>query len=195
MSMDASSTESPRPDGVTTPAEFVAAMRALRERARLTYRQIEQRARELGETLPHSTIATALSRNRIPRESTIASFVRACGEDDETVELWLAARRRITATADKSVKSVGHLAKEVEAWYTTHFHSTVEVPDHTGELSVVRTFADGRLAEAVLHSKGERWVGVHRRRRPERSNKLGGLVRKLRRATTISGELNRYPAH
>jgi len=114
MSMDASSFDMPRPDRVTTPAEFIAAMRALRDRAQLTYRQLERRAQAAGDRLPRSTIAAALSRDRIPRESTIASFVRACGGDRHAVEVWLAAHRRISA-ADEAVSN---LADAVEAWLT-----------------------------------------------------------------------------
>jgi hypothetical protein len=172
MSMDASSIDMPRPDRVNTPAEFIAAMRALRGWAKLTYRQIEHRARQQGNHLPHSTIATALSRDRIPRESTIASFVRACGGDRHAVELWLQARRRI-AVADKAV---GHLAYAVEAWLVNRTrYSSQETHAHRVELT--SNYAQGALARAVAESKGERWVGLHRRHDPP---KLRKLVRRIR---------------
>lgn len=117
--MDASSFDMPRPDRVSTPAEFIAAMRALRDRAQLTYRQLERRAQAAGDRLPRSTIAAVLSRDRIPRESTIASFVRACGGDRHAVELWLAARRRVSATDE----TVDNLAEAVEAWLTKRARS------------------------------------------------------------------------
>lgn len=157
----------PRPDRVTTPAEFIAAMRALRGWAKLTYRQIERRAQQAGDRLPHSTIATALSRNRIPRESTIASFVRACGGDRHAVELWLAARRRIAVTD----KAVGHLAYAVEAWLNGHNRSGLgavdagDTPEQRTEIVSHYDYAQGNLARAVAESTSERWVGLHRRPR------------------------------
>lgn len=200
MSMDASSIDMPRPDRVRTPAEFIAAMRALRSRAKLTYSQLESRAQAAGDRLPRSTIATALSRNRIPRESTIASFVRACGGDRHAVEVWLAARRRIAAT-DEAVED---LAYAVEAWLkgrarvekvngkkadkaldraldkamtNGHLDEAASEPDSA---VAARVYAEGRLAKAVAQSKGDRWVGVHRKVEPDRPKRWRGLVGKLR---------------
>ncbi|HZM75479.1 MAG TPA: hypothetical protein VFC19_07115 [Candidatus Limnocylindrales bacterium] len=171
MSTDASSFDMPRPDRVNTPAEFMAAMRALRAWAKLTYRQIEDRALQAGDKLPHSTIATALSRNRIPRESTIASFVRACGGDRKDVEAWLAARKRINSED----KADTNLAYAVEAWLVSRSKlttqeirtlSTEEIDTQSVELTT--SYSAGTLARAVAESKGERWVGLHRRREPRR---------------------------
>jgi hypothetical protein len=174
MSTDASSIDMPRPDPVNTPAELVAAMRALHGWAKLTYRQLERRAQLAGDRLPHSTIASALSRNAIPRENTLASFVRACGGDRNAVEVWLAARRRITA-ADKAV---GNLAYAVEAWLTGRVRPSAL---DTSETPIItRNFADGRLAQTIAESKGERWIGVHRRAAKRRMLPWRRLARKLR---------------
>jgi hypothetical protein len=187
MSTDASSFDMPRPDRVNTPAEFIAAMRALRAWAKLTYRQIEDRARQAGDKLPHSTIATALSRNRIPRESTIASFVRACGGDRKDVEAWLAARKRInTEDKDKDKADGGNLAYAVEAWLISRSKlstqeirtlSTEEFQTRTESVELTSSYSAGTLARAVAESKGERWVGLHRRREPTR---LRRLIRRTR---------------
>jgi hypothetical protein len=83
------------PGPATTLAEFTPALRQLRTWAGLTYRQLEARARELGKTLPSSTIATTLGRNTLPRESFVDTYTRACGLDDEQVRRWLDARARI----------------------------------------------------------------------------------------------------
>lgn len=172
MSTDASSIDMPHPDRVNTPAEFMAAMRALRAWAKLTYRQIEDRARQAGDKLPHSTIATALSRNRIPRESTIASFVRACGGDRHAVEAWLAARKRI----DVEDKAGGNLAYAVEAWLVSRTKMSNE-EIHAQRVELTSTYSEGALARAVAESKGERWVGLHRRRREPRKFRLGRRIR------------------
>jgi hypothetical protein len=174
MSTDASSIDMPRPDRVNSPAEFIAAMRALRAWAKLTYRQIEERALQAGDKLPHSTIATALSRNRIPRESTIASFVRACGGDKQAVDAWLAARKRISVEDEGNE---GNLAYAVEAWLISRSKlttqeirtlSTEELETHTQSVELTSSYSAGTLARAVAESKGEKWVGLHRRRKPRR---------------------------
>ncbi|MER6950424.1 NB-ARC domain-containing protein [Nonomuraea sp. NPDC000554] len=77
-----------------TPAGFVAALRQLKEWVGLTYRQIAVRAQENGDHLARSTIAAALDRDRLPRQSVVTAMVRACGEDPRP---WVEARRRIAA--------------------------------------------------------------------------------------------------
>ncbi|WP_328708886.1 NB-ARC domain-containing protein [Microbispora hainanensis] len=77
-----------------TPAEFVAALRQLKEWVGLTYRQIALRAQENGDHLARSTIAAALERDRLPRQRVVTAMVRACGEDPRP---WIEARRRIAA--------------------------------------------------------------------------------------------------
>ncbi|MEV4626409.1 RICIN domain-containing protein [Micromonospora sp. NPDC049523] len=87
----------PDPYGATSPGEFVAAMRALKEWSGLTYRQLQRRAAAVDELLPHSTVAAALSRNTLPREELVTGFVRACGQDEATAAGWLTVRKRIAA--------------------------------------------------------------------------------------------------
>lgn len=83
------------PDSTASPAEFTAALRVLRTWSGLTYRQLAGRAKELGGTLPASTVATTLGRTTLPRESFVETFTRACGLNDEEVRRWLDARTRI----------------------------------------------------------------------------------------------------
>ena len=58
-----------RPDEATDPAEFVEMLRELKDRSRLTYRQLEQRAAATGDVLARSTAADILRRStcRDPR--------------------------------------------------------------------------------------------------------------------------------
>ncbi|MEV4753921.1 helix-turn-helix transcriptional regulator [Micromonospora sp. NPDC049559] len=92
----------PGPDEAGSPAEFVAALRGLKEWSGLTYRQLQRRADEAGGVLPHSTLAAVLNRSTMPREELVATFVRACGGDDAAVATWLAVRRRIAVAATRS---------------------------------------------------------------------------------------------
>jgi hypothetical protein len=76
----------------TDAAAFVAALRRLKAWSGLSYRQLERRAREAGHTLPYSTAATMLGRDRLPREELVAAFVAACGVRADEAEAWLDAR-------------------------------------------------------------------------------------------------------
>lgn len=79
--------------GVRDGAEFIAAMRRLKERSGLTYRQLEERAAENGEVLARSTVADVLRGRTVPRPALLTAFVRACGEQEHLGE-WLRVRER-----------------------------------------------------------------------------------------------------
>ncbi|ROP34195.1 helix-turn-helix domain-containing protein [Couchioplanes caeruleus] len=87
----------PSPDATTTPAEYVAALRALREWSGLTYRQLAAKADACGDVLPSSTIASALGRSSLPRRQVVTAFVRACGLGDDEAVHWAEARDAIAA--------------------------------------------------------------------------------------------------
>src|SRR5258708_1827366 len=89
------SMRAPQPDRVGTPAEFAAALRALRTWSGLTFRQLEGKATAFGSSLPASTVATTVNRTTLPREQFVDAFTRACGLGDEEVRQWLDVRRRI----------------------------------------------------------------------------------------------------
>ena len=95
--------ESPAPDPrhAASPAEFVAELRRLKAWSDLTYRRLEKEAMRRGHVLPHSTIATALKRESLPRTELVAALVSACGCDDDAVALWVAVRQRLS-TGDVS---------------------------------------------------------------------------------------------
>ncbi|WNZ14151.1 hypothetical protein [Streptomyces sp. 11x1] len=76
----------------TDAVAFVAALRRLKAWSGRSYRQLERRATEAGHTLPYSTAATMLGRDRLPREELVAAFVAACGVRAEEAEAWLDAR-------------------------------------------------------------------------------------------------------
>ncbi|MGI5197863.1 hypothetical protein ACQEVY_30250 [Streptomyces sp. CA-288835] len=79
----------------TDPAAFVAALRRLKAWSGLSYRQLERRATEAGHTLPYSTAATMLGRERLPREELLVAFVTACGLREDEAEAWADARTTI----------------------------------------------------------------------------------------------------
>jgi hypothetical protein len=86
------------PDGACDAAGFAEAMRRLKERSGLTFRQLEERAARSGDVLARSTLADTLRRRTLPRPEVLAAFVRACGEGDR-VGVWLKARERVAAQA------------------------------------------------------------------------------------------------
>ncbi|MGW1598675.1 helix-turn-helix domain-containing protein [Streptomyces sp. NPDC002343] len=89
----------PQPAEAGTPAEFTAALKALRTWSGLTYRQLEAKATARGDALPASTIATTLGRTGLPRERFVDAFTRACGLGEEEAHQWLEVRRRIATGA------------------------------------------------------------------------------------------------
>lgn len=76
-------------------AAFVADLRRLKTWSGRSFRQLERRATAAGDTLPYSTAATMLGKNRLPREELVAAFVRACGLDEDAVSAWLTTRASI----------------------------------------------------------------------------------------------------
>ncbi|MGW2287879.1 hypothetical protein [Streptomyces phaeochromogenes] len=79
----------------TDPAAFVAGLRRLKAWSGLSYRRLERRAAEAGHSLPYSTAASMLGRERLPREELVAAFVAACGIRGPEAEAWLDARTDI----------------------------------------------------------------------------------------------------
>ncbi|MEQ4303049.1 helix-turn-helix domain-containing protein [Plantactinospora sp. B6F1] len=92
-------TDDVNPDVAETPADLVGLLRQLRDRSGLSFRRIERLARSAGDNLPASTVATMLGRNTLPREELVRALTRACGESPESVDRWLAARRRLVDAA------------------------------------------------------------------------------------------------
>ncbi|WP_157621543.1 helix-turn-helix domain-containing protein [Saccharothrix sp. NRRL B-16348] len=84
------------PVSARSSTEYVVLLRRRREVAGLSYRQLDRRARQCGESLPPSTVATMLRRATLPGVELVTTYVRACGGDDAELAAWLAARARIT---------------------------------------------------------------------------------------------------
>ncbi|MFE9746335.1 hypothetical protein ACFYOT_15640 [Saccharothrix saharensis] len=99
------------PPEVRDAAEFTAALRELRVRTGLSYRQLERRAARSGDVLPASTLSTALSRNTLPREQLLTAYIRACGGDDRTVESWTALRTTLAVASTKDTAPTAALAE------------------------------------------------------------------------------------
>ncbi|MEV0157896.1 helix-turn-helix domain-containing protein [Micromonospora sp. NPDC050686] len=97
----------PDPFAATSPVEFVAAMRALKEWSGLTFRELQRQADKFGEALPHSTIAAVLARSSLPREALVTAFVRACGLDEATAASWLATRKRLAVQSARAAAPGG----------------------------------------------------------------------------------------
>lgn len=74
------------PSSVTTEEQFVVALRRLRERSGLTYKEIERRTSAGdGLPLPASTLATALHRHTVPRREIVTALVQVCGDRKSVV--------------------------------------------------------------------------------------------------------------
>ncbi|MEU9782726.1 hypothetical protein AB0H92_17475 [Streptomyces phaeochromogenes] len=87
-------TSPPTPPDIDAAA-FVAGLRRLKAWSGLSYRRLERAAAEAGHSLPYSTAASMLGRERLPREELVAAFVAACGVRGAEAEAWLDARTDI----------------------------------------------------------------------------------------------------
>lgn len=96
-----------QPQQVGDAREFATAMRQLKERSGLTYRQLEESAAERGEALARSTLADVLGGKATPRPELVAAFVRACG-DGLRVREWLEARERAVSGGTDQVEGEAH---------------------------------------------------------------------------------------
>ncbi|MFF4243602.1 helix-turn-helix domain-containing protein [Streptomyces sp. NPDC001822] len=84
---------------ILDPADFIESMRRMKRQSGLTYRDLEERASQLGDVLPRSTLADVLRRTTLPPPGLLSAFVRACGQGQDTAD-WLTARNRIAARPD-----------------------------------------------------------------------------------------------
>ncbi|MGW5055199.1 hypothetical protein [Actinokineospora sp. NPDC004072] len=83
-------------DAVGTAAEYVAAMRRLKDGSGRTLRALEAAAAARGDVLPRSTLADMLRRTTLPRPELVTAFVRACGAEDQ-LEEWTRAYERVAS--------------------------------------------------------------------------------------------------
>ncbi len=87
----------PDPGEADTAAEFLEALRQLKDWTGMGFRRLERRAAVAGHVLPRSTIAAALRRDTLPRADLVVAFVYACGFGRDEADRWAAAHRRIAA--------------------------------------------------------------------------------------------------
>lgn len=88
-------TPPPSPTAATDEATFIAELRRLKTWSGHSFRQLERRAAAAGDTLPASTAATMLGKNRLPREELLVTFTRACGLNEDDMRPWLTTRATI----------------------------------------------------------------------------------------------------
>ncbi|QKW54053.1 RICIN domain-containing protein [Streptomyces buecherae] len=103
-----------QPQQAANVHEFTTAMRQLKGRSGLTYRQIEERAAEHGEVLARSTLADVLGGKVAPRPELVAAFARVCG-DEERVSEWLEARDRAVSGGGSQADSADSDDSDAEA--------------------------------------------------------------------------------
>jgi len=74
------------PEKTQNAAEFVQAMNLLKVWSGLSLRKLEERAGP--GKLPHSSLAAALNRDRLPDPALLRAFVSACGLKKSEVNIW-----------------------------------------------------------------------------------------------------------
>jgi hypothetical protein len=83
------------PEEIRDVAEFMTALRDLRQRSGLTLRQLESAATARGTVLARSTVADMLRRPVLPRAELVGAFLRACGEEPR-LAAWMKTYQRLT---------------------------------------------------------------------------------------------------
>jgi hypothetical protein len=90
----------PRPDGVRTPAEFVAVMRDLQRWSGLTLQELEART-AIAPVLFPGGLVSLLGGSSLPRRELVSAFISACGCVPEVQAEWMLAHARVeSANAD-----------------------------------------------------------------------------------------------
>jgi hypothetical protein len=161
-------TAPPEPPTPTDAAAFMTELRRLKAWSGRSYRQLERCARAAGDTLPYSTAASMLGRDRLPREELLVAFVRACGIDD--AHPWAAARATLALgaladsrdrapapvpSADRGPGSVHPADRESES-------GCLRAPaDHASPTGAARGHHD-TVEPGVPVSPGSRWAGPAR---------------------------------
>lgn len=92
----------PDPAAATTAAQFMEAMRQLRNWAGMSLRDIEEASRRLNEGrdwIPRSSLADVLKRDTLPRPGLLETFTAALSLPVADRIRWAAARRRLADEA------------------------------------------------------------------------------------------------
>jgi hypothetical protein len=92
----------PSPSSAETVPEFLDRMRALKRWARISFEALEQRAKQHGHALPHSTMNRLLSRSnvsRLPDGDQLAAFVLSCGLSEEQSREWASVWAEVQSIA------------------------------------------------------------------------------------------------
>lgn len=86
------------PSAIKTDAEFMAALRSIKKRVKLSFRSLEEHSRTTtAGWLPRTTAADMLRRDTLPRADTLWAFTAACGLSQDERNKWEAARSRLSA--------------------------------------------------------------------------------------------------
>ncbi|MEV0838895.1 hypothetical protein AB0I55_04990 [Actinocatenispora sera] len=123
-------TAPPPPPTPVDAAAFMTELRRLKAWSGRSYRQLERCARAAGDTLPYSTTASMLGRDRLPREELLVAFVRACGIDD--ARPWAAARATLAQGAPAVPHPTGQQPAPAGGCQPSTVSADSAVRDHPG---------------------------------------------------------------
>ncbi|BCJ33921.1 hypothetical protein Athai_14240 [Actinocatenispora thailandica] len=150
-------TAPPEPTAPADRAAFMVELRRLKAWSGRSYRQLERRARAAGDTLPYSTAASMLGRDRLPREELLVAFVRACGIDD--VRPWAAARAALDQGAPPRTDPDRAPVSMQPADLGPAPGSVRTIADHTSiGAERGRGYSIGAAQPGTPPSPGSRWV-------------------------------------
>ncbi|MDF5758395.1 hypothetical protein [Spongiactinospora sp. TRM90649] len=162
-----------------TQAHTVADLAVCLRRAQLlagnpSLRELEQRARRQGRSLPRSSTGDMLGGKRLPRKTMMLTFLQACGINPGEDPRWLVAWNRLaafaTATPDHRPLSEDILA-DVRTAGLTRIGTT-----YLTDMQWSALFADVRELDIYM-AYGQTWARMHARDLSRLAARPGARIR------------------
>jgi hypothetical protein len=99
------------PSAIETEADFMVALRRMKEQRKLSLRDIEERSKATAaDWLPRSSAADMLRRETLPKPEVLWAFTAACGLSKDEQDQWEAARNRLQKQSRARQRHLARLA-------------------------------------------------------------------------------------
>ncbi|MCO1575843.1 hypothetical protein M8C13_08745 [Crossiella sp. SN42] len=85
----------PQPESLGTVADFVAALRIIREMVGVSYQTLAQRSAVLGRPTSRQTIHNICNRDTLPTHKQLEMYLLSCGADNGLISRWLHRRQAL----------------------------------------------------------------------------------------------------
>jgi len=163
------------PTQAHTAADLAACLRHVQLLAgNPSLRELEQRARRQGRSLPRSTTGDMLSGRRLPRKPLMITFLQACGVNPAKDPRWLVAWNRLAALAAETPEHrplSADIVADVRAAGLTRIGTT-----YLTDMQWSALFADVRELDVYM-AYGQTWARMHARDLARLAARPGARIR------------------